>query len=62
MTAAGTGLAFKAFYAPEVTYYAQNQADNQVFQRGNAFAVAELADNLLFIDAGAKVDQYRQCN
>jgi uncharacterized protein (PEP-CTERM system associated) len=58
ITATGARLKFNATYAPEVTYYARGKQDNQVFQRGNASGSAELAQQLLFVEAGAKVDQY----
>ncbi len=58
ITATGARLKFNATYAPEVTYYAQGKRDNQVYQRGNATGSAELAKQLLFVDAGARVDQY----
>lgn len=57
VAATGDGLRFKAIYAPEFIYDARAQ-DSQVFQRGNAVGNAELAKQLLFVDAGAKVDQY----
>jgi uncharacterized protein (PEP-CTERM system associated) len=56
--ATGARLKFNASYAPEVTYYTQGEQYNQVFHRLNATASAELAKQLLFVDAGAKVDQY----
>ncbi len=43
---------------PRSLYYARGQQDNQVYQRGNATGNAELAKQLLFVDAGANVDQY----
>ena len=58
IAATGDRLRLKANYAPEVTYYARGQEDNQVFNRGNALGVAELAKQLLFFEAGASVDQY----
>jgi uncharacterized protein (PEP-CTERM system associated) len=58
ITATGARLKFNATYAPEVTYYAQGKESNQVFQRGNAVGNAELAKQLLFVDAGASVNQY----
>jgi uncharacterized protein (PEP-CTERM system associated) len=47
-----------ASYAPQLTYYGQGNRDNEVYQRLNASANAELAEQLLFLDAGATVDQY----
>lgn len=58
IAATGARLRFNATYAPELTYYARGQNDNQVYQRLNATGTAELAKQLLFVDAGAKVDQY----
>ena len=62
IAAVGARLRVKATYAPEVTYYARGQTDNeayhQVYRRLNATANAELAKQLLFVDAGASVDQY----
>lgn len=56
--ATGARLKFNLNYAPELVYYARGQKDNEIFQRGNAVGVAELARKLLFIEAGASVDQY----
>jgi uncharacterized protein (PEP-CTERM system associated) len=58
IAATGAGLKFNATYTPEFTYYARGMRDNQVFHRGNATGSAELAKQLLFVDAGANVDQY----
>lgn len=62
IAAVGAGLRVKATYAPELTYYARGQTDNeayhQVYQRLNAAVSAELAKQLLFVDAGASVGQY----
>jgi uncharacterized protein (PEP-CTERM system associated) len=58
IAATGTGLRFSATYAPDILYYARGQRDNQVYQRGNARVSAELARQLLFVDAGGGVDQY----
>ncbi|HKQ25364.1 MAG TPA: TIGR03016 family PEP-CTERM system-associated outer membrane protein [Burkholderiales bacterium] len=58
VVATGARLRFNATYSPEITYYARGQKDNQVYQRLNATGTAELAKQLLFVDAGAKVDQY----
>ncbi|HEX9742051.1 MAG TPA: TIGR03016 family PEP-CTERM system-associated outer membrane protein, partial [Nitrospiraceae bacterium] len=56
--ATGARLKFNLNYAPEAVYYSRGQKENQIFQRGNAVATAELAKQLLFLEAGAKVDQY----
>src|SRR4029079_7209479 len=58
IAANGAGLRFNATYAPEVLYYARGKQDNQRFQRGRTIGSAELAKQLLFVDAGARVDQY----
>jgi uncharacterized protein (PEP-CTERM system associated) len=57
---AGTGarLKFVATYSPELIYSARGPNYNQVFQIGNAVGSAELAKSLLFVDAGANVNQY----
>jgi hypothetical protein len=57
-TANGPRLRLDAFYAPEIAYYAQTQREEKVFHRGRAVGTLELADELLFLEAGAKVDQY----
>jgi uncharacterized protein (PEP-CTERM system associated) len=56
--ATGARLRFDFDYAPEVLYYAQGQKENQVFQRGKAIGTAELARQLFYLEAGARVDQY----
>jgi uncharacterized protein (PEP-CTERM system associated) len=56
--ATGPRLRLNASYTPQLTYYAGGQAANQVYQRLTAAAKAELAERLLFLDAGATVDQY----
>lgn len=58
IAATGARLKFNATYAPEVTYFARGHDDNEVFHRGSALGVAELARQLLFLEAGARVDQY----
>jgi uncharacterized protein (PEP-CTERM system associated) len=58
ITGDGPALKFRLNYAPEITaYHARGGNANKVFQRGNADATAELAKQLLFLDAGASVDQ-----
>ena len=47
-----------ASYAPEIVYHAQTEREDKVFHRGNAVGTLELADELLFLEAGARVDQY----
>jgi uncharacterized protein (PEP-CTERM system associated) len=58
VNATGARARFNANYAPEIVYYAQGYGDNDIFHRGNIFANMELAEQLLFVDAGANVDQY----
>jgi len=58
IAATGERLRLNATYAPEIFYYARGQQDNQIFQRGSATASVELAKQLLFVDAGGRVDQY----
>lgn len=58
VAANGPRLRLGAFYAPEIVYHAETQRDDKVFHRGNAVGTLELADELLFLEAGAKVDQY----
>lgn len=58
VTANRPRLRLDAFYAPEVVYHAQAEREDKVFHRGNAVGTLELADELLFMEAGARVDQY----
>jgi uncharacterized protein (PEP-CTERM system associated) len=58
IAATGARLRFNVAYAPEVTYYAREEANNKIYQRLNATGNAELAKQLLFVDAGATVAQY----
>jgi uncharacterized protein (PEP-CTERM system associated) len=58
VTANGPRLRLDASYAPEILYYAETEAEDNVFHRGNAVGTLELADQLLFMEAGARVDQY----
>ena len=55
ISAIGAASRFNVSYTPELIYYAQGEADNKVFHRLNAFGNAELAKQLLFVDAGAFV-------
>jgi uncharacterized protein (PEP-CTERM system associated) len=57
IAATGARLRFNATYTPEVIYYARAQKNNHLFQRGNAVGNAELAKQLLFVDAGTFVSQ-----
>ncbi len=58
VTTNGPRLRLHASYAPEVVYHAQTEREDKVFHRGNAVGTLELADELLFLEAGARVDQY----
>ncbi len=58
VTGRGANLQFDAEYNPEILYFAQSGYDEQVFQRGRATGVAELANERFFADFGATVDQY----
>ena len=58
IAATGARLRFNVSYAPEFVYHARGQREDQVFQRGNAVAYAELAKQFLYLEAGARVDQY----
>ncbi len=58
VTANGPRLRLDAFYAPEIVYHAKTEREDDVFHRGNAKGILEVADELLFLEAGAKVDQY----
>jgi len=58
VTANGPRLRLDASYAPEIVYHAQTKRDEKVFHRGNAVGTLEVADELLFVEAGARVDQY----
>lgn len=57
---AGSGprLRLNLTYAPEFIYYAEGSREQDVFHRGNAVVTAELAKQLLFVEGGARVDQY----
>lgn len=63
IAATGPQLKFNASYTPEIVYYAQapqdgTTAQSSILQRGTAVGTAELAKQLLFVDAGATVNQY----
>jgi uncharacterized protein (PEP-CTERM system associated) len=58
VTGHGPRLRLDAAYAPEIVYHAQTEREDKVFHRGNAVGTLELADELLFLEAGARVDQY----
>ena len=54
----GPRLRLDAFYAPEIVHHAQTEGQNRTFHRGNAVGTLELADKLLFVEAGGGVGQY----
>jgi uncharacterized protein (PEP-CTERM system associated) len=58
IAATGPRLQFSAKYAPELVYYGRGPQEDQTLQRGTAFGEAELAEKLLFVEAGGNVDQY----
>lgn len=55
IAAIGAGLRFRVDYTPEILYYTAEGTDNKVFQQLNAVGTAELAKQLLFVDAGAMI-------
>jgi len=54
----GPRLRLEAVYAPQIMHYARTEREDNVFQKLNAVGTLEVADDLFFLDAGAKVDQY----
>ena len=54
----GPRLRVDASYTPEIVYYKRAERGDDVFHRGNAVGTLEVADELLFLEAGAKADQY----
>ena len=58
VAANGPRLRLDATYAPEILYHAHTEREDKLFHRGNALGTLELADQLLFLEAGATVDQY----
>jgi uncharacterized protein (PEP-CTERM system associated) len=56
----GTGVRwrFDARYEPEILYYAERTSEDEVYHRGRAEGNIELAEKLLFVDAGATINQY----
>ena len=58
VTSRGPRLTLDAWYAPEITYYARTEREDKVFHKGNAIGTLELSEDLLYVEAGAKVDQY----
>jgi uncharacterized protein (PEP-CTERM system associated) len=55
--ATGAQSRFRVDYRPEFVYYALGNGDSNVFQRGSADGKVELAKQLLFIEANARVGQ-----
>jgi uncharacterized protein (PEP-CTERM system associated) len=58
VAATGARLKLDARYTPDFTYYARAQEENQIYHRLNATGNAELAEQLLFVDALANIDRY----
>lgn len=56
--ATGARLRLDVKYAPEIISYAESTQDDDVFHRGDAVANLELSKDLLFLEAGAKINQY----
>jgi len=54
----GPRLRLDAVYAPQIMHYARTDRKDDVFQKLDAVGTLEVSDNLLFLEAGAKVDQY----
>src|SRR4051812_26508424 len=57
VAANGARLKFNATYDPQVLYYAHGEQYNEIYQRLDATANAELAKQLLFVDARSNVSQ-----
>jgi uncharacterized protein (PEP-CTERM system associated) len=58
VTSTGPRLRLSARYAPEIIYYSKLDPEDTVFHRGHVTGNVVLARELLYVDAGAKVDQY----
>jgi len=58
VTTNGPRLRLDASYTPEIVYHAQTEREDKLFHRGNALGILELADDLFFLEAGARIDQY----
>jgi uncharacterized protein (PEP-CTERM system associated) len=54
----GPRLQLRLDYTPEFVHYARETGKDDVFHRGNAIFNAELARQLFYLAAGARVDQY----
>jgi len=58
VTTTGRRVRLNAHYAPELLYYSRLSTEDAVFHRGHLTGNVELVNELLFVDAGAKIDQY----
>jgi uncharacterized protein (PEP-CTERM system associated) len=58
ITSTGPRLRLSASYTPEILYYDRLEREENVFHRGNAVGTLELADDSLFVESGARIDQY----
>jgi uncharacterized protein (PEP-CTERM system associated) len=58
LNAATPRFRLNAVYEPELTYYAYSTREDRVFQRGQAVGTLELVPKSLFLEGGAKEDQY----
>jgi uncharacterized protein (PEP-CTERM system associated) len=56
IAATGAQLKFNLNYAPALIYHARGEVEDKVFQRLNATGTAELAKQLLYLDAGAFIN------
>ena len=54
----GPRLRLDAVYAPQIMHYARTEREDNVFQKLDAVGTLVVTENLLFLEAGAKVDQY----
>jgi uncharacterized protein (PEP-CTERM system associated) len=57
VAATGARLKLHATYDPQILYYARGEQYNEIYQRLDATGSAELAKQLLFLDARANVSQ-----
>lgn len=57
IAAIGATSRFNVNYSPKFLYYARGEGDNKLYQQLRAAGSAELATQLLFVDAGAFVGQ-----
>lgn len=54
----GPRLRLSASYTPEILHYDRLEREENVFHRGNATGTLELAEKTLFLESGARIDQY----